>query len=205
MSFSSGWIVLFGGFGCWRSPSFLHILSIQTDYSLGGINFQLQIQNRAARRINFHHRDRSVGISAENLSLQIQILSLISYEYLLQIQISGSKRINSVIISATAVFLVTHIARYCDTIIAITAYRAIPFQGGSHFPKWSDNPAWCSVSCRHICASPHKDKHERVEGSIATSIARCENQAPKEYGWRFPGAKNCPFLQKLPIFEKNCP
>ena len=41
----------------------------------GGINFQLQIQNRAARRINCHYRDRFVGISAENLSLQIQILS----------------------------------------------------------------------------------------------------------------------------------
>ena len=26
---------------------------------------QLQIQNRAARRINFHYRNRSVGISAE--------------------------------------------------------------------------------------------------------------------------------------------
>ena len=53
--------------------------SIQFDYTqtlfLGGINFQLQIQNLAARRINFHYRDRSVGISAENLSLQIQILS----------------------------------------------------------------------------------------------------------------------------------
>ena len=36
---------------------------------------QLQIQNRSARRINFNNRDRSVGMSAENLSLQIQILS----------------------------------------------------------------------------------------------------------------------------------
>ena len=42
---------------------------------LGEINFQLQIQNRAARGINFHYRDRSVEMSAENLSLQIQILS----------------------------------------------------------------------------------------------------------------------------------
>ena len=53
--------------------------SVQIDYRqtlfLGRINFQLQIQNRAARRINFHYRDRSVGISAESLSLQIQILS----------------------------------------------------------------------------------------------------------------------------------
>ena len=56
---------------------------VQIDYRqrlfLGGINFQLQVQNRASRRMNFHYRDRSVGISAENLSLQIQILSLISY------------------------------------------------------------------------------------------------------------------------------
>ena len=43
---------------------------------LGGISFQLQIQDRAARRIDVHYRDRSVGISAESVSLQIQILSL---------------------------------------------------------------------------------------------------------------------------------
>ena len=53
--------------------------SIQIDHRqtlfLGGINFRLQIQNRAARRMNFHYRDRSVGISAENLSLQTQVLS----------------------------------------------------------------------------------------------------------------------------------
>ena len=36
-------------------------------------NFQLQIQNRAARRMNFHDRDRFVGMSAENLSLYITI------------------------------------------------------------------------------------------------------------------------------------
>ena len=40
--------------------------SIQIDYRqtffLGGINFQLQIQNPAARRINLNYRDRSVGI-----------------------------------------------------------------------------------------------------------------------------------------------
>ena len=40
---------------------------------LGAISFQLQIQNRTARRVNFHCRDRSVGISAEYLSLQVQI------------------------------------------------------------------------------------------------------------------------------------
>ena len=54
--------------------------SIQIDYRqrlfLGGINFQLQIQNRAATRINCHYRDRSVGISVENLSLQIYRFSL---------------------------------------------------------------------------------------------------------------------------------
>ena len=37
-----------------------------------GINFQLQIQSRAATRINLHY---TVGISAESLSVQIQILS----------------------------------------------------------------------------------------------------------------------------------
>ena len=51
------------------------------NFLLGGINFQLQIQNRAARRINFHYRDRSLGISAENLSLQIQILSWIPINF----------------------------------------------------------------------------------------------------------------------------
>ena len=59
--------------------------SIQIGYrqtlSRRGINFRLQIQNRAARRLNFHYRDRSVGISAENLSLQIQILSWISINF----------------------------------------------------------------------------------------------------------------------------
>ena len=53
--------------------------SIQIDFRqtllLGGIEFQLQIQNRAARRMNFHYRYRSMGISPENLSLQIQLLS----------------------------------------------------------------------------------------------------------------------------------
>ena len=41
---------------------------------LGEINVQLQIHNRVARRIYFHYRDRSVGMSAENPSLQIQVL-----------------------------------------------------------------------------------------------------------------------------------
>ena len=57
---------------------------------LRAINFQLQIQNPAARRINFHYRNRSVGISAENLSLKIQILSWIptnfQYRYRFQAQ-----------------------------------------------------------------------------------------------------------------------
>ena len=55
--------------------------SIQIDYRQTlfwrGVHFHLQIQNRAARRINFHHRDRSLGISADNHSVQILLLSLI--------------------------------------------------------------------------------------------------------------------------------
>ena len=35
------------------------------------IRFQLQMQNRAARRNYFHYRDRSVGMSAEDLSSQL--------------------------------------------------------------------------------------------------------------------------------------
>ena len=54
---------------------------------------------RAARRINFKYRDRSVGSSAENLSLQIQILSRIPMNFYYRYRCS--KRINSVIISAT--------------------------------------------------------------------------------------------------------
>ena len=46
-----------------------------TDTFVGGPILQLQIQNRAAKRSNFHDEDISVGISAENLSLQIQLLS----------------------------------------------------------------------------------------------------------------------------------
>ena len=44
-----------------------------------------------------------MGMSAENLSLQIQILSGNLNQFPLQIQISGSKRINSVKNSATTV------------------------------------------------------------------------------------------------------
>ena len=59
--------------------------SIQNYYRqtsiLRAINFQLQIQNPAARRVNFHYRNRSVGIAAENLSLQIQILSWIPINF----------------------------------------------------------------------------------------------------------------------------
>ena len=54
------------------------MLSIQMNYRqtfLGEINIKLQIQNRPARRIDVHYRDRSVEISSECLSLQIQILS----------------------------------------------------------------------------------------------------------------------------------
>ena len=59
------------------SPNLTVVSKLITDrdFFLGGINFRLQIQKRAARRISFHYRDRSLGISAENLSLQIQILS----------------------------------------------------------------------------------------------------------------------------------
>ena len=58
----------------------LRALDRQT-FFLRPINFQLQIQNRAARRINFHYRDRSVGIWAENLSVQIQTLSWIPINF----------------------------------------------------------------------------------------------------------------------------
>ena len=54
---------------------------IRQRFFLGRINFRLHIQNRAARRINFHCRDRSVGISAEKPSLQIQILSWIPINF----------------------------------------------------------------------------------------------------------------------------
>ena len=36
-----------------------------------GNYIQVQLQNRAAMRINFHDRDRSVGMLAENLPLQM--------------------------------------------------------------------------------------------------------------------------------------
>ena len=53
--------------------------SIQTDcrytFILRALNFQLQVQNRAAKRIRFHYRNRFVVISAENLSIQIQMPS----------------------------------------------------------------------------------------------------------------------------------
>ena len=42
--------------------------------------FQLQIQNRTARRINCNYRNRSVGMSAENLSSQIQIRFSLEFE-----------------------------------------------------------------------------------------------------------------------------
>ena len=80
-------------------------ISYRQTFSLGEIYFQLQIQNRAARRMNFFdYKDRSLGMSAESLSLQIQILSGNPNYFPLQIQISGAKRIDSVIISATTVY-----------------------------------------------------------------------------------------------------
>ena len=86
---------------CRHSTVVVSKLITDRDFVLGGIDFRLQIQNRAARRINFHYRDRSLRTSAENLSLQVQILSGIPINFPLQIQISGSERIDSVIISAT--------------------------------------------------------------------------------------------------------
>ena len=60
--------------------------SIQIDYRqtffLRAINFKLQIQNRAARRINFHYRDRSVEFEQKisqyryRLSLESQLISI---------------------------------------------------------------------------------------------------------------------------------
>ena len=46
-----------------------------TVVSRRGVSFQLKIRNRAARRMNFHYRNRSLVISAEDLSLQIQVVS----------------------------------------------------------------------------------------------------------------------------------
>ena len=68
-----------------------------------------------------------------------------------------------------------HIARYCDTIAAISHIARYFFREVSSSPKWCDTPPWCLVSHRHICAIPHfatyraiivryphKNKHERV-------------------------------------------
>ena len=87
--------------------------SIQIDYRqtsfLRQINVQSHIQDRAARRVDFHYRSRSVGMSAENLSLQICRFSL-EFQFMfitpLQIQTSGSKRMTSVIILATPILFV---------------------------------------------------------------------------------------------------
>ena len=43
---------------------------------LGGINFQMQIQNRAARRINCHYRDRSVEFQQKTFHYRYRSLSL---------------------------------------------------------------------------------------------------------------------------------
>ena len=62
--------------------------SIQNHYRqtsfLRAVNFQLQIQNLAARRINFHHRDRCVEMLAEKLSLQIQLLPITDTDFVLK-------------------------------------------------------------------------------------------------------------------------
>ena len=75
--------------------------SIQMNYRLTffrggggvGMDFQLHIQNHAARRTNFHYRDRSLGISAEishyryRFSLEFQLISItdgrVQHDYVL--------------------------------------------------------------------------------------------------------------------------
>ena len=57
-----------------------------------GTEIQLQMQNCAAKRTDFHYRDRSDSDSPLNSDL-----------FPLQIQTSDSKQINSVIIAATTV------------------------------------------------------------------------------------------------------
>ena len=56
-----------------------------------------KMQNCAPREINFHYRDRSVEIQ-QSISLKIHI-----HDFPFQIQTPASKRINSVVISATTV------------------------------------------------------------------------------------------------------
>ena len=67
------------------SVNFHMSCSIQNDYRQTcfseGNEFQLQIQNRAARAVNCHYRDRSVEILAEYLSLQIHILPAIPINF----------------------------------------------------------------------------------------------------------------------------
>ena len=84
-------------------PNQFATYSIQIDYRqtlfLGEIAFQLQIQSRAARRINstdLWEYQQKISNFRYRFSLEFQLIPL-------QIQISGSKQINSVIISATPV------------------------------------------------------------------------------------------------------
>ena len=64
--------------------------------------------------VNYHYRDRSVGMSAEKLLMQIQTLSWIPIKFRLQMQISGSKRINFVTVSArTVLALQNYIRKSC--------------------------------------------------------------------------------------------
>ena len=59
--------------------------SIQINYRqtpfLGGINFQLQIQNRAARRINYHYREISGNFSRKSLITGTDSLLNSNYDF----------------------------------------------------------------------------------------------------------------------------
>ena len=56
------------------------VSKIVTDILFEGNEFQLPMQNRAARRLNFHYRKRSVGMLEDNLrhrfSLEVQLVSI---------------------------------------------------------------------------------------------------------------------------------
>ena len=82
----------------------------------------LQIQNRVARRINFHSTDRSVGMLAENLPLQIQILFLEFQEISITDTDLGLKRINSVIILATMGRKNVRQCGYVDLVLHVFAF-----------------------------------------------------------------------------------
>ena len=68
--------------------------SIQIDYRprffLGGVSFRLQIQNRAARRINFHYRKRSLEFQQKisryryRFSLEFQLIYITDTDFRLK-------------------------------------------------------------------------------------------------------------------------